>query len=246
MLPEPIRDRDKIVEHLRTVLQAQIHITVTFPGRREEFLTQLLDIEETARGRPTLVLDELTPAHGQRSAARERTAHCTHRLITTTWTWEAIIREVRVRPHPSVAVALPSEVGPLQARRSYRVEPSVHAPVRIEEIEIPTLDGDARDAAKRCVVLDLGLGGLAINTSIPRAHLDPGTVCRRVVIRLPQGPRIEASAVIRDVKANASGLYRHRAGLEFVALDPESRETLNRYIIEKQRADIRAIKRELL
>ena len=56
---------------------------------------------------------------------------------------------------------------------------------------------------------------------------------------------IKSQFILRSIRANDAGHYHLRVGGEFFMLEPRMRETLNRYIIEKQRADIRRIKREL-
>lgn len=244
MLPEPIRDREKIVEHLQAVLQAQIRFTVTFPGRRTEFLSQIVGVESPEHGRPSLVLDELTPSEGQWHAGREKMLRCAYRLVSTAWAFDAIIRGVRGQPSPGVVIAAPTEIGPNQLRRHYRVEPSISAPVEIMSLRIPSLNDEPPAVARRCVLVDIGLGGISFNTSVPRAHLDPGTRCPNLVLMLPGGTRIECSLIIRSVRPNPVGNYRHRVGAEFFMLEPHCRESLGHYVVEKQRADIKAIKRE--
>lgn len=235
----------EILSHLGRVAQAQIHPAVTFGEEKDEFLTQILEVNPNGKPEPHLVLDELVPQVGQVRAKRLGPIRCTYRLDGQPMIFATQILRVVTDPHPAVHVAIPDDVKEHQLRKHYRVEPSSQAPVEIAEITIPNVEGDPEEQAKRCVLHDLSLGGLAINTEIPRSHLDPGTRIPRIIFRLPDGKIFKVQAIIRTVRSNAARAYRHRIGLEFFMLEPHEREQLNDYVIEKQRADIRRIKREL-
>jgi c-di-GMP-binding flagellar brake protein YcgR len=239
-----IRDRDQIVEHLSALIQAQSHLGVKVGEKDQEFLSQALALEEHESGRPSLILDELVPRQGQVRAKHLKTVLCSYKMQGEPYHFKAIIRGVREEPHPMVELAMPSEVVLSQQRRSYRVAPSTSEPVKLLGLDIPEVEGNAKTQASRCVVFDISLGGIAFNTDIPRVQLEPGTQIHRMRIRLPTGNVLEAGGVIRSVRRNDTGLYRNRVGAEFLTLSESARNTLSRYITEKQRHDIRRIKRE--
>jgi c-di-GMP-binding flagellar brake protein YcgR len=244
MLGEPIRGRKEIVSHFRTLVQAQIHLTAVFEENGEEFLTQVLDVRTPRAGEATALLDELIPRHGQAIAARRTTLRCSYRLNRAPHVFASAIQQTVDAPHPGVLIALPEEVTVHQKRRHYRVVPFMNTPVVITEIRIPTLDQNERTLGRRCVVFDLSLSGLSFNTDIPRAHLSPGTLLPHLAVKLPTGESFATRAIVRTIQRLRTGNYPHRVGLEFFQLYEDAAETLNRYIVDKQRADIRKIKRE--
>lgn len=241
----PIRGREAIVLHLETVIQAQIHLAAEFEEKGEEFLTQLLGFHTLEDGTQLLTLDEFVPRHGQARAAREERVRCSYRLNREPHFFWARIHSVTRAPEPTVRVELPVEVVPDQKRRHFRVEPFAHSPVEIIHLEVPGAGDDPQELARRCVLFDISLGGMAFNTDIPRSYLEPGTILPFIGIRLPNGEAFRARLVVRSVRRNPSGAYRHRVGAEFFLLEERARDLLNRYIVAKQRADIKKIKREL-
>ena len=240
-----ITGREKILHHLRRVIQAQIHPAVVFEEKGEEFLTQILGIRGATGRDPLVVIDELVPRGGQAQARQMPNLQCTYRLNGDPFQFQAEIREVVESPVPSVVHGLPKEVVPHQQRRHFRVEPFTHSPVRILEIEVPEIEISPAEQAKRCAVFDISISGLAINTDLPRSRLEPGTEIPHVVVELPGEQRLEFQAIICSVRRLRGRVHRHRIGVECSMADDRSRDTLSRYITEKQRTDIRRIKREL-
>jgi c-di-GMP-binding flagellar brake protein YcgR len=240
-----ITGREKILHHLRRVIQAQIHPAVIFEEKGEEFLTQILEIRGATGRDPLVAIDELVPRGGQTQARQMRSLRCSYRLNGDPFHFQAEIREVVDSPTPSVVLGLPKEVVPQQLRHHFRVEPFTHSPVRILEIEVPEIEIAPAEQAKRCAVFDISIGGLAINTELPRSRLEPGTEIPHVVVELPGEQRLEFQAIICSVRRLRGGAHRHRIGVEYSMADDRFRETLSRYIIEKQRTDIRRLKREL-
>lgn len=242
---DEITGRGPILSHLKSAIQGQIRFAITFGDspRAEEFISQPLEIQDEA-GEPKLVLDELVPHHGVLMAKRRGRLRCTYRLEKQLHLFEADLIDISTEPYVSLRIALPEVIIPNQQRRFFRIEPYMHAPVQLTALILPDLDQEPADLAKRCVVFDLSLGGISFNTEIPRAQLEVGTRIPRLDFQLPRGPIITAQAIIRSVRSN-SGRFRHRIGTEFFMMDKVTRETLNRYIVNKQRTDIIKIKREL-
>ncbi len=56
---------------------------------------------------------------------------------------------------------------------------------------------------------------------------------------------LEFQAIICSVRRLRGGVHRHRMGVEYSMADDRFRDSLSRHITEKQRTDIRRLKREL-
>jgi c-di-GMP-binding flagellar brake protein YcgR len=241
---ESITAQEQIVSHLRDLIQAQTRVAVTLGDDETEFLSQILSLAPS-EGQETAVLDELVPHVGQARAGREQSLRCLYRHDRIPYFFHAAILGLRSDPHPAVIISLPTRITFNQNRRHFRVAPYSSMPIHCRLLEIPSLGADPAATAMRCDIVDISLGGISLSLDVPRRHLEPGTVLPRISVILPSGEEILTQIIIRTIRRQESALRHCRVGAEFFLLDERSREILSRFIVEKQREDIRRIKREL-
>ncbi|MFC1592171.1 flagellar brake protein [Thermodesulfobacteriota bacterium] len=144
---------------------------------------------------------------------------------------------------PAVCIALPTSVKRDQKRNYHRVEPSVKDPVLIN------FNIDGMNVTEK--VVNISGGGIGFYTNLDATVLWSERLIEKVSISLPDPIVVNYLSIVHTIHQGEFPVlinkktYNYFCGAEFADIDTTTRDSLIKYVIEKEREDLKHINRAI-
>ncbi|MCP4717537.1 MAG: hypothetical protein GY868_20645 [Deltaproteobacteria bacterium] len=240
-----IRDAADIESILLKAIDQKQRLRVRMNERKRTFLSMLL---KTSRSH--ILIDGLFPEEGNDliDDADFITIDFTMResvtdILQIPYSFKsAYIRQERHKGYPALRINFPESIQRVQRRQYLRISPPVNAPLFV------TFELDNKSHTEK--IANISGGGVGFYTNHSRATLCPGLRLTTVTIDLPDyiaftcPASIHINTQIEQPVIIDSKPYYFFCGVEFEGIKEETRETIIRYVVEKERAELKRINRE--
>ena len=135
---------------------------------------------------------------------------------------------------PALRIPIPASLVRLQRREHFRVPLPIANPVKC--IVPATADGEAGSITAH--IVDIGCGGVAIAESAGRLDTEPGRVLPSCRLLLPDTDVIVTSLEVRNSAQIRlrNGVFQTRLGCKFIDLPNDMAATLQRFVMNIERA----------
>jgi flagellar brake protein len=222
--------KDEIRQILRAIAEHGELVTLYFGGANDFLLTSVIAV-----GAESAILD-----YGSREEVNRRLLNSNRLVFATTrdkikvqWNSTRIWR-VTHDGKPAFSIALPSSLLRLQRREYYRLTAPIAKPLRCQ---VPA--GEPLAKKFEFSVVDLSLGGVALNGPVKEAKFEVGNSYKDCEIHLPETGALVATIVVANLYEVTlrNGNTAIRSGCRFVDLRGKMMMLLQRYInrLERER-----------
>ena len=237
VIDQPDDIRDLLEEALQQKRQFQIRLN----GMGSTFNSSLLEIE-----RSHLLIDTLFPDEGMELIRDSRfisVDFLIHSRRMTPYRFDAVyLDEENHNGYPALKISMPKTVNKDQKRKYHRVEPPVSNPLFIQFY----LENE--QFVER--VCNISGGGAGFFTNLGKNHLWSGKRLENVSISVPGITTIDCIVVVHTVSQAKNPVliegkpYHYYCGAEFLSLDDSTRKKIIRYVLEKEREQLKRLNRE--
>lgn len=236
-----IEDPLDVNAFLNKIIQQKARLIIRLNNRGESFNSALLKIDT-----PTLLIDALFPYEGNELIDHSDFINVKFIIKETDGIPykfnSSYIMGENFKGYPALKISLPNSIERDQKRYFHRVEPSVIKPFYIKFF----LDGS--EIIEK--VANISGGGVGFYTNLGKSVLWQGRHIDHVSVTLPGSPLNDCRIVVKTVSQIGYPVlidgkpYHYYCGAEFVNLDDNTRDKIIRYVIEKERAELRRLTRE--
>lgn len=219
--------RREIIFYLRQLINDGQQISAIFNEGRDTILTVLLDVNEA---KDTLTFDWGSSEEiNRRFLASERNFFVATPQGIRNQFLCGKPRQTTYKKHPAFEVRLPKKYVRLQRREYFRlVLPMTLRP----KCSFPAPDGSTLEAA----VLDVGLGGVALEVAAASVPLEAGMTIGNVRIELSNFGEFNVAFQVRHIGQATRGAKQiTRLGCQFEKLARAQEQVLQKFITQVQR-----------
>ena len=225
-----LHSRADILFQLRAIQKRKLLVNLDLLASRQIIVTSILAVNET---KDTLILDsargdalneELTSGKGAEFVAQ--LDGVTISFVT------GPVACCKYDGLPALRVALPKSLVRLQRREHFRVPMPVANPVRCM---VPAEDVADPIATQ---LVDISCGGVALAETGGRLSTETGRILADCRLLLPDSETIVTSLEVRNSARIRlpSGIFQTRLGCQFIDLPNEMATTLQRFVMDIERA----------
>jgi c-di-GMP-binding flagellar brake protein YcgR len=242
---ETIDDNTDIKTLLDTVARQRVRLRIRLNERRRSYSSSLIQIADSS-----LLIDALFPAEGNeliRDAG----------FIVVDFVLKGIEQQRLHLPYsfrsvygqaedfngfPALRISFPRSITRNQKRSYLRISPPVNEPLFIEYAI-----GGRKMKEK---IINISGGGLSFYTNQGKSVLSAGKLLDNISVALPADTVIQCSLIIRKLSQNEQPVFIdgiqifNYCGAEFIELDETTRNKLIKYVVEKERLELRHLSRE--
>lgn len=247
---EKVNTPGRIQVIIDSIIKERRMLEVAVDERIQIFSSSCIIEKGTFRNSPCLVLDTLIPKlEGIRALEDASTLLIGFRLNEVPHTFESKFFFVGDENSPTVTISYPEVVYIHQFRGAYRLSPTLSEPiqVKVEMFKVKEKQGEALDAKvepetvekiveEGNIVEDLSMEGMAFLTKNPK--LTNGTEIF-VDFWVPGVGNFETKAVVMNLGRTESVKYPFKCGVSFMDLTRADMDRIYRYILAKQREEIK-------
>jgi len=233
-------DAHLIHDVLELALEKRAAFKVRLNNRGRSFSSTILKVDESA-----VFIDVLFPYEGNELIADSKFLNIEFiikQIAHVPYTFSALYMNSEVYDgYPCLRITLPNKIVRDQKRNYHRVSPSVNDPVYVKF----ELDGEPVSEK----VANISGGGLGFFTNFGKAVLWNKREIRHAEITIPEPVTIELMTIVYTASQAQYPVliggkpYYYYCGAEFVGLDTKVREQIIRYVIEKEREELKRINR---
>ncbi len=142
----------------------------------------------------------------------------------------------------SLRITFPKVINRIQKRNFLRVEPSVNQPLFIKF--------KIKDKKMTQKIENISAGGINFFTNLTKTVLWPGKRIEKVLITLPDQSQITCPILIRSIFQNNDPIfiggkrYLYSCGAQFLEIDNSVKDNIIKYVLEKERNELKHLHRE--
>ena len=142
----------------------------------------------------------------------------------------------------SLRITFPKAINRRQKREFLRVEPSVNKPLFIKF--------KIKDKKMTQKIENISAGGVNFFTNLTKAVLWPGKRIEKVLITLPDQSQIKCPIIIKSIYQNNDPIildgkrYLYSCGAQFLEIDNNVSNNIIKYVLEKERKELKHLHRE--
>lgn len=250
--PEKIDTPGRIRAILASLMEQRRMLEVAIDERVQIFSSSgILEIG-SYKEKPCLIIDTLIPKlEGMRALEGSSRLEIGFRLNDVPHTFESTFHALSRDTSPTVAVAYPEVVYAHQFRGAYRLSPTTSEPIVAHVQVVPSgkrengdgIGGTEGGGEKVTEVRedanpvdDISIEGMAFFTK--NKNLSKGTDIY-VEFEVPGEGLFKTKAVVMNLIRVESSRYPYKCGIRFENLSVPEKERIYRYILEKQREEIK-------
>lgn len=242
---EKIDHPDDIKTMLGTVMQQKVRLIIRFNNRKRSFASSLLSITPDK-----LFIDSLFPEEGNELI--EYSHFITVEFLIKKPDYDRLnlpytFRSSFIRPdyfkdYPALLISFPEYIVRNQKRNYLRINPPVKEPLHIQFII------DEKTFKEK--IINISGGGVSFYTNLVRSVLWPGRIIDAITIILPDAFVITCSLIIHKNSRNEKPVFiegkpiYYYCGAEFTGINRETREKIVRYVVERERTELKRLSRE--
>ena len=142
----------------------------------------------------------------------------------------------------SLRITFPKAINRRQKREFLRVEPSVNKPLFIKF--------KIKDKKMTQKIENISAGGISFFTNLTKTVLWPGKRIEKILITLPDQSQFTCPILIRSIFQNNDPIfiggkrYSYSCGAQFLEIDNSVRDNIIKYVLEKERNELKHLHRE--
>jgi c-di-GMP-binding flagellar brake protein YcgR len=142
----------------------------------------------------------------------------------------------------SLRITFPKAINRRQKREFLRVEPSVNKPLFIKF--------KIKDNKMTQKIENISAGGISFFTNLTKTVLWPGKRIEKILITLPDQSQLTCPILIRSIFRNNDPIfiggkrYSYSCGAQFLEIDNNVRDNIIKYVLEKERNELKHLHRE--
>ena len=234
---------------LKMVQEERVPFVVRKNGRGKTFNSFLINTNFSPKS-PTILIDSLVPEEGNELVLDSQFISIEFFLkkteseyFHTPYTFNAIyLNSETYKGHPALRLSFPKNIKRTQRRDYNRIEPSREEPINV------TLTLKDRKVTEN--VVNLSGGGVGFYTNLDESVIQLGKKIDLASFALPDGTEITSKLIIRWISKNVPEEIRSRkrcylyCGAEFIDLDKVLCEKIIKYVLKKERDDLKKMSME--
>lgn len=222
--------RREIVFYLRQLINEGEMVNVGFDGGSSGFVTVFLDIDEAT---DTLIFDwGADEATNKRLLQSQRIYFTASPQGVRNQFFASRVWQVTHNKRPAFATAIPASYVRMQRREFFRLG------LPITQRRPCTFRAGAGATQWQMSIIDIGLGGVGLESQEFPLPFEHGQKIERATIDLGAYGRLDVDMVVRFIGSVARGNKEFgRLGCEFVKLKPAQENDLQRFITQVQREE---------
>ncbi len=234
-------DKQEDIESVLLLTQLQdISITVTLRGVDEVFTSTFEEIATEIDGRPTLLINPLSPSLGNKLVAAVRLMNIeftlpdpTAKEKQNTYNFNAnFIRKEKFEDKPVIRISFPEK------RRYNRVVPRPDQPI--------TLTVDSPSGPTSQYLVNVSEGGVGFYTNFDESELEKDKHLH-IQLQFADGTQVDTKVVLRwisrfDTPMTIEGInYFCFCGAEFLEIEQDKLDYIIRYVHQRQEEQLQAL-----
>lgn len=227
-----VHSRTEILFLLRAIQKRKLLVNLDLPGTRQIVVTSVLYVDESAN---TVVLDSARGDALNHQLMSGKGAEFITQLDGVSISFPTgAVTLCEYDKLPALRIALPKSLIRLQRREHFRVPMPIARPVKC--IVPPLADDEAEPIHTH--IVDIGGGGVALADTSGRLGTDSGRRLPNCRLLLPE---MDAITVTLEIRNSAqirlhNGAFQTRLGCMFIDLPKDAAASLQRYIMQIERA----------
>ncbi len=241
-LLDVLEDPKQIRSTLGTIDGTRTNLKIRLNNRGQPFTSSVLNVASDH-----ILIDALFPYEGNDlihdtrflnvEFVLKKKAHIPYQFTSS------FISKETYNNFPAIKIHLPHAIKRDQKRNYHRIEPSVSDPVFVQF----TLD----NACYKNKAANISGGGVGFYTSLSGAALWPGRKIHDVCIFLTEPISVLSLSVIHTIHNYNNPVFidnkpaYYYCGAEFDEIDKQTRDIIIRYVIEKERKELKRLNRTL-
>ena len=242
---EQIDSPDDVHRFLSLLISEKTRLRVRLNDRRRSYTSYLLAVSPS-----TMLIDELFPVEGNDlirdsqfiiidfmlNEFNQQRLHLSYSFSTSyvaSETWKNF---------PAIRVVLPERITRRQKRKYLRITPPVKEPLFVHFL--------LNNKEYNEKILNISAGGASFYTNLGRSSLQPGTEIKNIMINIPGHCTIQCNAAVRIHQRNDQPVLVdgrqviNYCGIEFLNLDNKTVECIIKYVLARERMELKYINRE--
>lgn len=227
-----IRSRPEILFLLRTIQKRKLLVHLDLPDSQHCVITSVLAVDE-AHNRLILDIARDEALNRELLSGSRAEFRCSVDGVAVSFVIGAV-RACDLDCIPALCVGLPASLIRLQRREHFRVPLPIANPVQC--IVPPLADNELEPIIAH--IIDIGCGGVAIADNSGRLATETGRTLPECRLLLPQVEMIVATLEVWNTAQIRlhNGAYQTRFGCKFADLPNDKLASLQRYIMDLERA----------
>lgn len=227
-----LHSRTEILFLLRAIQKRKLLVNLDLPGSRQIIITSVLKVNESSN---TLILDSARGDALNHELLSGRGAEFVTQLDGVSITFATgPVTLCEYEKLPALRIALPRSIIRLQRREHFRVPMPIVNPVRCLVPHVTTEDSEPISTH----IVDIGCGGVALIDTSGRLGNATGRMLRDCKLLLPETDVIVTTLETRNsaqVRLQ-NGAFQTRLGCKFINLPNDMAATLQRFVMDIERA----------
>lgn len=242
---DQIDNPEDIQRMLDTLIREKVRLRIRLNERRKSYTSSLLSFDSSS-----LLIDELFPIEGNELIVESQFISVDFMLTTVgrqrvhmSYGFESTyLASQQWKGFPALRISFPTKIIRNQKRKYLRISPPVNEPLYIRY----TLDGQEHNEK----IVNISASGASFYTALGRSTLAPGIRLDQISIELPGHCMIQCSAIVRNFRLNEQPVVidgrqvPNYCGIEFVQLSESVREKIVKYVISRERQELKHLSRE--
>ena len=227
--------RHEIKAKIKGFCEKKLPVSINIDNHSTTFISTLIAFDPEEKW---LIIDTLIPDSGNKFLKESGSLKivCNEKNSVNSFL-SSYIDEVTYETYPSIKITYPETIEVVQRRSFVRVDPSVMKPIMIScEVEkLPQLEINL--AAR-----DISEGGFSLILPVDMGRqLNKGTILDKVSITIPDRGNVTAKGIVRSLLKSTSDKYI--CGVELIDQTEAQMDMIYRYVVERQREELRRAKR---
>jgi len=244
-----VKDPNDIQNLINTVIKQKSRIKIKINNKGQSYISSIIKIESMLNSH-TLIIDSLFPIEGndkiqysKSSTAEFNIKETDKSRIHIPYSFEAnYIDHKEYENFDAIRLTFPKAINRGQKREYLRIEPSINNPLFIKF--------EVNNKKMTQKIENISAGGICFYTNIVKTILWPGKRIEKAVITLPDSSRIKCPIMVRSLLQNNEPViidgkrYFYNCGVQFMGISNNTRERIIKYVLEKERNELKRLNRE--
>ena len=244
-----VTDPHDIRTLIDTAIAQKTRIKIKLNNRGQAYTSSIINIAPMM-DESTLMIDSLFPPEGNEKIQYARLVNVEYTIKENKKGSEKIpysfnagyIEHREYDNFDAVRLTFPDSISRGQKRSFMRIEPSVNEPLFIK------FKVNGKKMTQK--IENISAGGVSFYTNLAKTILWPGKRIDKVVITLPDNHTIKSPVIIRSLMQNSDPViidgrrYFYACGAQFTDINNTTRDVIIKYVLEKERKQLKRMHRE--
>ncbi len=244
-----INDLNDLQNLIHTTIKQKSRIKLKINNKGQSYSSSIIKIESML-GSHTLILDSLFPPEGNDKIQYSKFVNAEFNIKETDkskmhipYSFESnYIDHKEYDNFDAIRLTFPNSINRGQKREFLRIEPSINNPLFIK------FEVNHKKMTQK--IENISAGGVCFYTNLVKTVLWPGKRIEKAIITLPDKSQIKCPIIIRSLLQNSEPViidgkrYFHNCGAQFMGISNNTRDHIIKYVLEKERNELKRLNRE--